>query len=64
MKEKCNKHPEQELVVIKYCPCCEEERIKNRPMSMWEIARSVFPIQKLPGGAKPIYIKDQEEKLI
>lgn len=60
MKEHCKSHPEQELVIIKFCPCCHEEfRGKwGGRVSMSSIARELIPIEPLPQGALPIYDRD------
>jgi hypothetical protein len=53
MTEKCKAHPEQELVIIKFCPCCHQEFYgKHRNVSMG------VAVEPLPQGALPIYDRD------
>jgi hypothetical protein len=70
---KCKKHNE-EFIIIKVCLSCEKERQENSEQLFRQrmfpfphirpnynaIARSLIKVEPMPGGALPIYDKEED----
>ena len=65
MKEKCSAHPEQELVIIKFCPCCHNEFYGKwrGGVSMSSIARELIPVEPLPQEELDVEVETTAEAL-